>query len=202
MNLRHFRLRLFFGTAVLLASFIGLVAPAGAHNDGITFEVTPTVTGSTVKYDVHLLWTDGHPASGQVVKVVAAQGSTQHEATLPPSSAKGDTSGAVELGPGSWDVTFSVGTSSTKITTQIAAPTTTAAAVATTTTAMSNTTTTAAATSTSAVPADTQVNDQPKKSSNTWLVPALIVAGAVILIGGVGLYLSKNKSRPAPPPGQ
>jgi hypothetical protein len=93
--------------AVGFLAMLFLAQPAAAHGGEVAIDVVPTVSGTTVTFNVHLTFEeDGHNVAGQTVDVSAVGPTGTKTAQLPASDAEGRTSGAIDLDAGSWSVTF------------------------------------------------------------------------------------------------
>ena len=192
--------------AVGFLAMLFLAQPAAAHGGEVAIDVVPTVSGTTVTFNVHLTFEeDGHNVAGQTVDVSAVGPTGTKTAQLPASDAEGRTSGAIDLDAGSWSVTFTTeeGTATVEqvvdgVGDTAASSTTAAPGDATTSTAPAadDTTTDDTTTSTIVVPVATSgegVGGAADDDDSSALVPILI---GVLVVGaiGAGVVFSRRRS--------
>ena len=189
-----------------LLAMLFLAQPAAAHGGEVAIDVVPTVSGTTVTFNVHLTFEeDGHNVAGQTVDVSAVGPTGTKTAQLPASDAEGRTSGAIDLDAGSWSVTFTTEEGTATIEQVVdgvgdtAASSTTAApgdATTSTAPAADDTTTDDTTTSTIVVPVATSgegVGGAADDDDSSALVPILI---GVLVVGaiGAGVVFSRRRS--------
>lgn len=194
--------------AVGFLAMLFLAQPAAAHGGEVAIDVVPTVSGTTVTFDVHLTFEeDGHNVAGQTVDVSAVGPTGTKTAQLPASDAEGRTSGAIDLDAGSWSVTFTteegtatieqvvdgVGDTAASSTTAAPGDATTSTAPAADDTTTDDTTTSP---STIVVPVATSgegVGGAVDDNDSSALVPILI---GVLVVGaiGAGVVFSRRRS--------
>lgn len=194
--------------AALVVGFLAmlfLAQPAAAHGGEVAIDVVPTVSGTTVTFNVHLTFEeDGHNVAGQTVDVKAVGPTGTKTAQLPASDAEGRTSGAIDLDAGSWSVTFTTeeGTATVEqvvdgVGDTAASSTTAAPGDATTSTAPAadDTTTDDTTTSTIVVPVATSgegVGGAADDDDSSALVPILI---GVLVVGAIGAGVVFSRRR-------
>lgn len=106
-------------SAAVCAAAVVSSPGAAAHGGDITLEIGSSVSGTTVTYNVHLIWDDGHDVVGQGVVVDASGPGGNRSTNLPSTNSSGRTSGSLALGNGSWTVTFTTDGGSRTIAQQI-----------------------------------------------------------------------------------